>query len=430
MRSESETCQTGNTLSIAECTYTDPSIQERPNPFYQLLREQSPIYFDEQLGMYLVSRFEDLDTVFRDPVTYSQELGYYSQMAHGYLDELKTILKRDGGGFFPDAVNIDPPRHQRARRLTQQAFTPHRMKALQPEFEVLVNTLIDSFIAEGKADGLGDLAFPMAINFSTSQLKVSDLELETIRRWGSAYLAQFSLLESHEKMLEIAKELCDLQAYLIALVKQRIEEPGEDMLSDLIRARIENDENSSLTFEELVAMARAILINTHDSVSTAMSNILYQVATEPDIASEFYASAYDDTRMNRLVEELIRIEPPVRAMSRMTTKPVALGGKQLPEGAHLLLLFASGNDDETTFSCPRSFDPGRSNLNKSLSFGAGSHLCLGISLARMQLRVAAQQVARRMKNLKLAVPAEEIRYIPNIALLARESLPLCFTPEK
>jgi len=83
--------------SLSQCTFTDPAIQQRPNGYYRLLREQDPVHYEEKLGMYLVSRHEDLDAVLRDPITYSQELGYYKQMAHGNLDELKEILMRDGG---------------------------------------------------------------------------------------------------------------------------------------------------------------------------------------------------------------------------------------------------------------------------------------------------------------------------------------------
>ena len=144
------------------------------------------------------------------------------------------------------------------------------------------------------------------------------------------------------------------------------------------------------------------------------------------IAQQFYAASEDERLMTRLIEELLRLEPPVRALSRVTTKPVMLGGKQLPEGAHLLVLFASGNDDEAVFHCPRDFDPQRPNLVRSLTFGSGVHLCLGISLARMQLRVTAMRVARRMPSLRLTVPIEEIRFLPNVALRTMESLPLAF----
>lgn len=418
-------CPVSDELDLARHTFMERAIQERPNRFYRTLRQNDPVHYDEQLGMYLVSRHQDLETVFRDPVTFSQERGYYKQMARGYFEELKSILVRDGGGFFPDVANIDPPRHTRVRRLLQHAFTARRMKSLEPEFEALVDARIDSFIELGRVDGLNDLAIPTAIGFSTQQLKVVDLEMATIRRWGAAYLSQFSLMQGREQMLGIARELCDLQRYLIQLVRRRVEHRHDDMLSDLIDARIE-DERPGLDFEELVATARAILINTHDSVSTAMSNILLKVATDPVIAERFYASAADERLMSRFVEELLRLEPPVRALSRITTKPITLGGVQLPEGAHLLVLFASGNDDEAVFRCPREFDMNRPNLVRSLTFGSGVHLCLGISLARMQLRVTATRVAKRMRSLCLAVPLEEIRYLPNVALLTVEQLPLEF----
>lgn len=413
-------------LSLEGRPFTDPIIQQRPNAFYMMLREQDPVHFEESLGMYLVSRHEDLDAVLRDPVVFSQEQGYYGQMARGYLDELKEVLARDGGGWFPDVVNVDPPRHARARRLVQQAFSARRIKALETLFESQVDRLIDRFVDKGAFDGLNDLALPMAIGFSTSQLDIDDLEQESVRRWGAAYLSQFSLLKSHEEMLEIARTLCELQHYLIGLVEKRIAEPGADMLSDLIAARID-DENPQLSFGELVATARAFLINTHDSTSTGLANILFAVATDPKIADEFHASAQDDIRMGRLVEEVLRLEPPVRAMSRVATKPVVLGGKSLPEGAHLLLLFASANDDGNVFRNPRHFDVERPGLSRSMTFGAGDHLCLGISLARMQLRVAARKTAQRLRSIRLAVPASDIRYLPNVAVLSMESLPLLAT---
>ena len=229
-------------------------------------------------------------------------------------------------------------------------------------------------------------------------------------------------------MFAAAHDLAEMQHYLVELVQRRIDEPEDDMLSDIITAPASDEE--PLGFDELVATARTLLINTHDSMSTAFTNILFQVATKPGTGEQFYAAGDDDSRMGKFIEELLRLEPPVRALSRVTTAPVNLGGVELPHGAHLLILFASANDDESVFQCPRQFDTSRINLRKSMTFGAGTHLCLGIALARMQLLVAARQTARRLPDLRLAVPVEDIRYLPNAALLAMESLPLTFTPRQ
>src|SRR3546814_16111853 len=106
----------GQVQDILDTSFLDPAVQEKPYPYYRALRATSSIRYSDSMGMYLVSRHDDLQTILRDPITFSQELGYYKQMANGHLDEMKEILEREGGGFFPDVVNIDPPRHTQIGR--------------------------------------------------------------------------------------------------------------------------------------------------------------------------------------------------------------------------------------------------------------------------------------------------------------------------
>jgi cytochrome P450 len=135
-------------------------------------------------------------------------------------------------------------------------------------------------------------------------------------------------------------------------------------------------------------------------------------------------SVDDDRLMNRFVEELLRIEPPVRGLAKMTTREVQLGGRVLPKDAHLLVMYASGNDDETQFACPRNFDMTRTNLGKHVAFGVGVHRCVGAALARMEIKVAAREIVRRLKDIKLAIPADAITYLPTVATHSIERLPL------
>src|SRR5262245_61798024 len=117
----------------------DYEIQARPNIFYNTLRNNDRVHYDEKLGMYLISSFEDIQTVVRDPITFSVERGYTEQYAKGYIEEFKAILREKGGGFFPDAVKTDPPYHTRIRRLIEKAFTAHRVKELEPSIIQVVN---------------------------------------------------------------------------------------------------------------------------------------------------------------------------------------------------------------------------------------------------------------------------------------------------
>jgi cytochrome P450 len=252
------------------------------------------------------------------------------------------------------------------------------------------------------------------------------VDVERVQRWTAAYTAQFGLMQTREQIIANAREVCDLQNYIIARVRERQAQRREDMISDLIYARLDDEDNPTLTYGETVSLARALLIGGNDTIATALSNLLFVVATDPEIAAQFYACAADDLRLARFIEELLRIEPPVRALSRLTTKEVELGGKLLPAEAHLLLLYASANDDDKVFACPRSFDMNRKNIGRHMSFGAGIHLCVGMAAARMELKVAAREIAKRLENIKLAIPVEDIRYLPTVATLTMESLPLTF----
>jgi cytochrome P450 len=226
-------------------------------------------------------------------------------------------------------------------------------------------------------------------------------------------------------MLENAEQICELQNFIIAEMKAREHEPREDMISDIVHARLED--GGKLTFEEAVSLIRALIIAGNETTATAIGNLLFVLATQPALARTLQDSVDDDRFLSRFVEELLRVEPPVRGLAKMTTREVELGGRLLPNRAHLLVLYASGNDDETVFECPRRFDVNRSNLSKHVAFGVGVHRCIGASLSRMEIKLAAREISRRIDNIKLAVPVEEIQYLPTVATRTIRQLPLRLT---
>ena len=413
-----------------DASLTDPKILARPNAFYGALRSDDPVHLDPKLNMYLVSRYEDLMTVLRDSVTFSVQKGYSEQYAKGFAAEFKEILIRDGGGFFPDAIMSDPPYHTRIRKLMDKAFTAHRVKQLEPAIAKVVADLIEDLADKGEADGVNDFAVPMTIRIICKQLGLEQFDAAKIQRWSHAVTQQIGRMQTREEMVKHAREICDLQHYLIAEIRARQAQPRDDMISDLVHARTDDAENATLTFEEVVSLIRALLIAGNETTATALGNLLFILATQPEMAKQLKESIDDDRLLTRFVEELLRIEPPVRGLARMTTREVELGGKVLPKGAHMLLLYASANDDEKEFPCPREFDVNRGNLSRHLSFGAGVHRCVGLSLARMEIKVAAREFVKRLENFKLAIPVEEIRYLPTVATRSIERLPLTFARRK
>jgi cytochrome P450 len=404
---------------------TDPVISARPRAFYAAMRRGDPVHWDEKLGMYLISRYEDIQTIQQDPITYSVNKGYHSQQAKGFQQEFQAILERDGGGYFPDAIMSDPPYHTRIRKLMEKAFTAHRVKALESRIEKVMVDLIDSVADRGEADAIHDFAVPLTVRIICEQLGLDWDMKDRIQRWSIAVTAQIGRMQDHDQMLGYAREICDLQHYIIAKMKDRQDDPREDMISDLVHAR--DGDGEALTFAEAVSLIRALLIAGNETTATALGNLFYILATQPDIALLLKASVDDDRLLNRFVEELLRIEPPVRGLSRMTTREVELGGKTLPAGAHLLLMYASANDQEDVFPDPRSFDLNRSNIGRHVSFGGGVHRCVGLALARMEIKVAAREIVRRIGDIRLAIPLEDIRYLPTVATQSIERLPITFT---
>ncbi|MCJ1962371.1 cytochrome P450 [Novosphingobium mangrovi (ex Hu et al. 2023)] len=412
---------------VAEATLLDPVVHKQPRRFYAAMRKLDPVHYDAALDMYLVSRWEDIQTVQRDPLTFSVNKGYHTQQAKGFAEEFQQILREKGGGYFPDAIMSDPPYHTRVRKLMESAFTAHRVKDLEPRIEAVVDGLLAELADKGAMDAVTDFAQPLTIRIICEQLGLDWSIKDRIARWSTAVTAQIGRMQDREEMLGHAAQICELQQYLIAKMREREADPREDMISDIVHARDGEGEGSVLTFEEAVSLIRALLIAGNETTATALSNLVLILATEPDVAEMLRASADDDRLMNRFVEELLRIEPPVRGLSRMTTKEVELGGRVLPEGAHLLLLYASANDEPEIFPEPRRFDMERKNIMKHVSFGGGVHKCVGLALARMEIKVAARLLVRKFADVRLAIAEEDIAYLPTVATRSIESLPVTFT---
>ena len=302
------------------------------------------------------------------------------------------------------------------------------MKELEPRITAVVRDLIASVADKGQCDAVKDIAVPITIRIIVEQLGLDQGIEAKISRWSVAVTAQIGAMQSREQMLENAAQIADLQNYIIGKMKEREADPREDMISDLVHASVTNEDGTveKLTFAEAVSLVRATLIAGNDTTATAIGNLFYVLVTKPGMAELLESIVDDDRKLNRFIEEHMRNEPPVRALSRMCTKETVVNGTTIPEGAHMLLVYASGNDDESVFPDPRKFDIERPNLGRHVAFGGGQHRCIGLALARMEVKVAAREIVRQLKDIRLAIPESEIAYTPTVATHTIESLPITY----
>jgi cytochrome P450 len=418
-------------LSGAE-TRLDPAIRNDPFPFYRALRRERPVYYDPGLDVWLVTRYDDAVAVLGDPGTWSLEHGYQDRYANGFVDELAEIMERDGGGFVRDIIACDPPSHTRLRRLIEKAFTAHRVKDLEPRFRKIAKDLAESLAKAGNGDGMRDFAVPFTARVICEQLGFDYAEVgaDKISRWTNALLAQIGRMQTRDEMLANAATMCELQNYVIAQIRAREAAPREDMTTDLVHARLDDAENPRLTFAEQVSCVRAFLIAGNDTTAAAITNVLMVLATSPGLLDEIHGKLDDDRAMTRFVEEVLRLLPPVHGLFRTAMKDVELGGAKIPAFSQVCILYASANDDETRFPDGRRLDPGRTNLINHLSFGSGIHRCIGAALARMEIKVATQEIVRALGEIRLTIPTDELTYLPTLATQTLARLPMAVVPRK
>jgi cytochrome P450 len=410
----------------ASATLADEDVQRHPFPFYRMLREADPVHFDPTLNAWLISRHADVRRVLLETEAFSMERGWRTNYAHGFVEEFVEILKREGGGFFPDVIMTDPPFHTRIRRLMEKAFTTARVHSLEAGITARVAGILDALPAAGEIDGISDLAYPLTIGILAEQLGIHDVSHADIERWTLALSAQVGRMQTREAMLRNAADICELQRYVIAMIEDRRASPSADLVSDLVHARNEGEDEPALNFPELVACVRASIGGGSETTANAIASLLLVMATRPDAARRLGEGLDDGRIVNRFVEEVLRLYPPPRALSRVTTRDVELGGKQIPADSQVLIMFASANHDERQFPDAETFDLNRPNLATHVTFGAGIHRCVGVALARMEMAVVAREVSRRFRDLRLAIPTEKLAYLPSVSNHSLQRLPLAY----
>jgi cytochrome P450 len=409
-------------------TRLDPAIRNNPFPFYRALRARDPVYYDPGLDLYLVTRYADAVKVLGDDETFSLEHGYQDRYANGFIEEFAAILERDGGGFIRDLA-IDPPAHTRLRRLTEKAFTAHRVKTLEPRIRQIVVDLIEPLAERGRGDGIREIGGPLTARIICEQLGFDwdEVGSDKVNAWTKAVLDQIGRMQTREAMLENAAVMCELQNFIIRYIEDRARRPREDMISDIVHARLDDGDNPTLSRQEQIATIRGFLIAGNDTTAAAIANVLFVLATQEGLADELYPQVDNDRVMNRFVEEVLRMYPPVHGLFRTAMKDAELSGTRVPAGSQLCVLYASANDDDAKFADPRRLDVERPNVGANITFGSGIHKCVGMSLARMEIKLAAQEFIRRLKDIRLAAPPEELTFLPTLASQTFETLPLTFT---
>lgn len=387
--------------------------REDPHLFYRAARAR-PLTLSPSIGAYMVTRYEDLVTVLDDPDTYSSKAAL--PMIYANPPEVVAELEK---GRVPETtmvVNEDEPEHVRFRRVFDAGFTGARVRAMLPTMRRRADELIDGF-TENRADLVVDYAVPFVQTVISAIIGFPPEDTEKIQAWTDDFVLLWNPLAPLEPRVEAARRMADYTRYLQALIDDRRADPREDLLSDLIHGA---NGFPGVPDEYVHNMIRgAARVAGFDTTRDAITATMLVILQNPDVRDQVQA---DPARtIPKVTEEALRRDAPHRGLFRVTTRDTTLGGTELSAGSPLLLLFGSGNRDESVFPHPDAVDLDRPNVRAHLAFGRGLHVCPGAPMARAEIRVALEALIRRLPGLRLA-DGYEPTYIASYFFRGLESL--------
>jgi cytochrome P450 len=395
-----------------------PDTVECPYQFYAAMRQEAPVHHVPGRDIYIVSRYADIEHVLANPEIFS------SHGAPGYRPsaEAKAIMAQ---GWLPTdtLLSNDPPAHRRFRNLVNKAFTPRRVAALEPAIRTIANELVDAFIGAGKAELMRQFAVLLPLIVIADALGVPRANLDDFKRWSDDSVAPMSGMIDHQRELECAHGMVEFQRYFAAQLDSRRSAPRDDILTDLINARLEGER--PLDTREMLNMLQQLLVAGNETTTNLIGNAMLLLLERPEHMAALRA---DRTKIPGLIEEVLRFESPVQGLYRRTKIATELGGVAIPAGARLVLMYASANRDEAHFASADRFDPARENAREHLGFGGGIHYCLGAPLARMESRIAFETILERTRAIRLAPGLNDFTHTPSFALRGLKVLHIEFDP--
>lgn len=392
----------------------DPATLAEPYELHAALREQAPVYEVPGIGIFLVSTYALVLEVLGDPERYSSRVG---AQAGGDAPELRAVSAR---GYPPvdTLLTCDPPAHARYRQLVAHAFPARRVARLEDYVRRLAVELLEGFAADGAVDLVSRFAVPLPLTVIADQLGVPRRDMALFKKWSDDSVAPLGGMIPAERRRACAESIVEFQHYMVRRIEERRAEPRDDILSDLVAARVSGE--VPLDLPEMLSILQQFLVAGNETTASLIASATLLLLRNPD---ELARVTGDPSLVPNMVEEALRLESPVQALFRVATRETDLGGVRIPTGARLAVLYASANRDAAQFPDPHRFDVRRENARSHLAFGRGEHFCIGAALARKEAVVAFETLLPRLRGLRLRKDRELV-YEPSFILRRLRTLDL------
>ena len=401
-----------------------PEVLADPFAYYQAAISQRPVMLLPGTNITLVSSYDLVAEATGRVDEFSND---FSALLAGQrsADPDVTAELEKGWPQRNTLLTADPPVHTRFRKLVNLAFSMKRVDAIEADIRAIVERLVAAFPADGKIDFVHDFAIPLPVAVIAGQIGIAEADgsisaegIATVKRWSDAFADRLGGMISRERELECAREVVEFQHAMKAHIDARRAHPREDLLSDLVNARIEGEQ--PLDDAELLSVLQQLMVAGNETTTSTLAGGVLLLIQNP--AEEARVRA-DRALIPNMVEEMLRLESPTAGLWRVVKQDAELGGVAVPGGSMMMLRFAAANRDPAKFADPDRFDVARKNARSHLAFGRGIHMCVGNMLSRKELAVAFEVLLQKVSRFELA-PGAAIVHPPNMLLRGLRRLDL------
>ena len=396
-------------VSLADFNPFDPAVLSSPIEFNRRLVNEAPVYRDPHTKLVLVSSYERVLDALKRHEDFSNRFGEAMGGRSAPREELTQIMK-EGYPTVNTMLTADPPEHKRFRSLVNKAFTPRRVDRIEGEIQKLADELIDAFIGEGRCRVISQFCVPLTLTVIADQLGVPRSDLPQFRRWTEGFVAQLGGMASGDAEIEAARLIVEYQHYFAERLAEARSAPRDDIISDLVRARIEGER--PLDTSESLSIIQQLLVAGHETTASAIAAGLVLLIEHPD---QMALVREDPSLIPNMIEEVTRLATPTQNMWRVATRDCKLGDFQVSKGDFIFVRYAAANRDPAHFPDPDRFDVRRENASEHLAYGHGIHFCIGAMLARKEMLIAFRTLLSRLDDLQLA-PNQTLTHKPNMLL--------------
>ncbi len=387
----------------------DHALQDDPYPTYARLREEAPLFHNTDHDFWVMSRHADLHKAWRTEDVYSNRMGVT-------LDESAW---NENAHMVMSFLGMDPPEQTRLRKLVSRGFTPRRVNEMGPRIAEISLAHLEKALEADELDWIADFAGRFPMDVISDLLGVPPADRDEVRRLADLLvIREDGLRDVPRAGMDASMELF---SYFAALLKERKAAPRDDLVSMLLTS---DEDGQAMTDGELTAFLFLMVVAGNETTTKLLGNAVANISKHPSQRADVFA---DPALIEPWIEETLRYEASSQLLARLTLDDVTIGGVTCPAGSKLLLNVGSANHDHEVFTDAEEFDIHRSpeELAKHLAFGGGRHYCLGANLARLEAKIALEQLVERCSSIEV-LPGARRFYSANVRGYA--ALPVRVTP--